>query len=203
MTTDELRAALERAWSGDRPHVERLALAAAILQTALREAGMEATLVGGGAVEFYIPDAYTTSDIDLVVERRTREAIHEVFTGLGLTRQGRHWVRGDLFVEVPGNYMGELTEEFPVGPMTLRVVRREFVLADRIVGYRHWKYWAYGLEAIEMLRAFRGRMDDGILRAYLKKEGSEDTYDLLAGLMESNQPLTLETLESLWRTHYR
>lgn len=203
MSTEELRRALEDAWEGDGNHVERLALTTAVLQTALRQAGMEATLVGGGAVEFYIPDAYTTTDIDLVVEGRTRDAIDEVFTTLGLTRQGRHWVRGDLFVEVPGNYMAEPTEVFELGPMTLRVVRREFVLADRIVGYRHWKYWAYGLEAIEMIRAFAGKLDDAALRAYLRKEGSEHAYDLLRGLTSSNKPLTEQTLEAAWYGNYR
>lgn len=203
MTTDELRRALEQAWNSDREHVERLTLSAAVLQTALREAGMEATLVGGGAVEFYIPDAYTTSDIDLVVERRSREAIHEVFVGLGLTRQGRHWVRGDLFVEVPGNHMAEQTEDFAVGPMTLRVVRKEYVLADRIVGYRHWKYWGYGLEAIEIMRAFAGTLDDAALRTYLRREGSEHAYDLLRAMMESDERITEQTLETRWNQHYR
>jgi hypothetical protein len=203
MTTEELRLALEEAWEGEGDHVERLTLATAVLQTALRDGGMEATLVGGGAVEFYIPDAYTTTDIDLVVERRNRDAIHEVFTALGLTHQGRHWVRGDLFVEVPGNYMAEATENFAVGPMSLRVIGREFVLADRIVGYRHWKYWAYGLEAIEMIRAFDDKLDEPSLRAYLRKEGSEHAYDLLRDLVNSDEPLTEQTLEARWYSHYR
>lgn len=203
MSLEALRVALDEAWNGGGDHVERLALATAVLQAALREAGMEATLVGGGALEFYIPDAYTTSDIDLVVERRSRDAIHEVFAALGLEKRGRHWVRGNLFVEVPGNYMAEPTEDFRVGPMTLRVVRKEYVLADRVVGYRHWKYWAYGLEAVEMIRAFEGQLDDAALRAYLRREGSEHAYDLLRALTHSNEPLTLQTLEALWRANYR
>ncbi|HSU12871.1 hypothetical protein [Longimicrobium sp.] len=203
MTTDELRRALEQAWDSDREHVERLTLAAAVLQTALREAGMEATLVGGGAIEFYIPDAYTTSDIDLVVERQTREALDDVFTSLGLTRRGRHWVRGELFVEVPGNYMAEPTEEFTIGPMTLRVVRKEYVLADRVIGFRHWKYWAYGVEAIEMIRALGSQIDEAALRAYLRKEGSEHAYDLLREIMASGEPLTEQTLEARWHREYR
>jgi hypothetical protein len=67
----------------------------------------------------------------------------------------------------------------------------------------YWKYWAYGVEAVEMIRAFRGRMDDAVLRAYLRKEGSEHAYDLLNALVDSREPLTLETLEALWRAHYR
>jgi hypothetical protein len=203
MTTDELRRALADAWDDGGDHVERLTLATAVLQTALREAGMEATLVGGGAIEFYIPDAYTTTDIDLVVERRTRDAINEVFTALGLARNGRHWVRGDLFVEVPGNYMAEPAEEFTIGPMTLRVIRKEYVLADRIVGFRHWKYWAYGVEAMDMIRAFGIELDETALRVYLRREGSEDAFEHLRAMAIAGKPVDEAAVERLWNQHYR
>ena len=36
---------------------------------------MEATLVGGAAIEFYAPGSYITHDLDFVVERGTREAM--------------------------------------------------------------------------------------------------------------------------------
>lgn len=55
MTTDEMRRALDDAWDSDREHVERLMLVTAILQTALRDAGMVPTLVGGAAIEFHAP----------------------------------------------------------------------------------------------------------------------------------------------------
>ncbi|HYH82256.1 MAG TPA: hypothetical protein VEX86_20775 [Longimicrobium sp.] len=203
MSTDELRQALELAWNGDGEHVERLMLTAAILQTALREAGMEATLVGGGAIEVYVPESYTTSDIDLVVERRTRDDIDRVFTALGLSRSGRHWTRGDMYVEVPGNYLPEAVEEFRLGTMTLRVIRREHVLADRVVGWRHWKFWRYGLDAVSMLKAFGDTIDDATIRPHLRREGAEDAYNVLRELMESGEPINEESLEALWYRHYR
>jgi hypothetical protein len=87
MTETELARALAQAWRSDREHVERIVLAAAVITTALDRAGMRATLVGGAAIEFYAPDAYATSDLDFVVEGRTREAINETLTSLG---RGRH-----------------------------------------------------------------------------------------------------------------
>ena len=70
MSDASLRDALDRLLAQDGvPHVERLALAAAIVSEALRARGLEATLVGGGAIEFYAPGSYATTDIDLVVER--------------------------------------------------------------------------------------------------------------------------------------
>lgn len=164
---------------------------------------MIATLVGGGAVEFHAPGSYATGDIDLVVERRTREAIDEVFTELGLVRQGRHWVRGDLFVEVPGNYMTEPADEFSVGAFTLRVIRKEHVLADRVVGFREWKYWGYAIEAMAMMRAFGEDLDEGPLRAHLRRERCEDTYDLLRAMAYSKRPVTEKDVERLWHRHYR
>jgi hypothetical protein len=202
MDIAELRAALDRAWNREAKHVERLTVAAAVLQVALRQAGMEATLVGGGAIEFYAPRFYTTTDIDFVVERGSRESIDQVFTALGLTKSGRHWSKGDLYVEVPGNRQYEPVDEFTVGPMTLRVVRKEYVLSDRIVGFRHWKYWAYGNQAMDMIAAFGDEIDDTALRAYLRREGAEDTYDLLRLAAASDRRMDDRELESLWRQHY-
>jgi hypothetical protein len=128
--------------------------------------------------------------------------VHEVFTALGLTRSGRHWRLDDLFVEVPGNRLYEQAEEFDVGPMTLRVVRKEYVLADRIVGYRHWKYWAYGSQSIEMIRAFQNRLDEPLLRAYLRGEGSEHAYDLLRAASDGTGEISESALEALWHEHY-
>lgn len=203
MTINDLRNALDDAWNSDRDHVERLTLAAAVVATALRQAGMTATLVGGGAVEFHAPGAYTTTDIDFVVEGRTRDAIDQVLTSLGMRRQGRHWVRDDLFIEVPGSYLSEPADEFHFGPLTLRVIRKEYVLADRVVGFRHWKYWGYGQQAVDMIAAFGTEVDEAALRAYLKKEGAEHAYDLLRALADSGEAVTAEALDTLWHRHYR
>jgi hypothetical protein len=76
MSGPTLRNDLDALLAGDElPHVERRALAAAIVSEALRARGLEATLVGGGAIEFYAPGAYATCDIDLVVERARRSCL--------------------------------------------------------------------------------------------------------------------------------
>lgn len=202
MTETELASALAQAWRSNREHVERVVLAAAVITTALDRAGMRATLVGGAAIEFHAPTAYATTDLDFVVEGRTREAIDETLTSLGMQRQGRHWVLDDLFVEVPGSYQSEPTELFEIGPFTLRVVKKEYVLGDRIIGYRWWKYAGYGLQAVDMIDAFAGELDDAALRAHLRKERAEDTYDLLLQLSASGTPATVEELDALWHLHY-
>lgn len=202
MTDDELATALAQAWRSDREHVERIVLAAAVITTALDRAGMRATLVGGAAIEFYAPDAYATTDLDFVVEGRTREAIDETLTSLGMQRDGRHWTLDDLYVEVPGSYQSDPTESFEIGPFTLRVVKKEYVLGDRIIGYRWWKYAGYGLQALDMIDAFAGELDDAALRAHLRREGAEDTYDLLLRLSASGSPPNTEELDAVWHRHY-
>jgi hypothetical protein len=71
-TVAELRDLLDTSLRGERPHVEKITVASAIISEALRRNGMEATLVGGGAIEFHASDVYSTNDIDLVVEGKSR-----------------------------------------------------------------------------------------------------------------------------------
>jgi hypothetical protein len=89
-------------WTADRPHHERVILSAAVISTALRQQGMRATLVGGGAIELHAPGTYQTLDIDLIVEGKTRAEFGSVLESLGLRQRNiRAWARGDLWVEVP------------------------------------------------------------------------------------------------------
>ena len=185
MTTSDLQSLLDRTMAGDLLHAEKITVAAAVLSEVLRRRGMEATLVGGGAIEFYAPDTYATSDIDLVVEGRSRTDIDEALTGFGFDRSGRHWVRGDLFVEVPGTVMSDPVEELVAGGIRLRVVRREVVLADRIVGFKHWGATAYGAQAIALLATLGGIIDEPMLRERVRAEQAEDALDVLWAMARS------------------
>lgn len=144
MTPTELRAIFDQSVRSDVPHVEKLTVVAAVISELLRQHGMVATLVGGGAIEFHAPGVYTTSDIDFVVEGRTRTDLDAVLLDFGFERRGRHWVLHDIFIEVPGNWMSDPVELVEVGSLSLRVVRKEIVLADRIIGFKHWRTTAYG-----------------------------------------------------------
>jgi hypothetical protein len=190
-------------WTSDRPHHERLILTAAVISTALQKEGMRATLVGGGAIELHAPTIYRTGDLDFVVEGRSRVEVDSVLRSLGLGKKGRHWVRDDLFIEVPGNEMDAPVDVRTVEGFDLRVARKESVLADRIVGFRHWKYWGYGIQAIAMIRTFRENLDEGALRTRLRREGAEHAYDLLRELALPDQEVTIPQLDTLWHAHYR
>ena len=197
MILSELRALLDRTLAEDRPHVERLTVAAAVISEVLRRNGMQATLVGGGAIEFHASDVYTTSDIDLVVEGKSRDELDAALTEFGFSRRGRHWVYGDLFVEVPGNWMSDPVDLVAVGPLTLRVIRREIVLADRIIGFKHWRATAFGAQAIALLALFGRSLDERLLLERVRAEDAEDALGVLRDIAAGNAPVSEEQLRSV------
>lgn len=197
MTPSELRAILDKALRSNAPHVERLTIAAAVLSELLQQHGMVATLVGGGAIEFYAPGVYTTSDLDFVVEGRTRANLDAVLRAFGFERRGRHWVLEDLFVEVPGNWMSDPVAVVTVGALSLRVVRQEIVLADRIIGFKHWRATAYGAQALSLMQVLSASLDDRLLRERLRDEDAEDAYDALRALARNATSVGETELDAL------
>lgn len=200
---EDLRQALADELGRDQPHVEKIALISAIVGTALERGGMRAMLVGGGAIEFYAPESHTTGDLDFVVEGRSRDVLGQMFEALGFGKSGRHWIIGDWYVEVPGNRLDDPFEEFEVGPYKLRVIGREYILAERVVGFRYWKTWAYGLQAIEMINAFGASVNDEAIRKWLRAEQAEDAYDLLLDLARSSEDVDSAALDRIWHQRYR
>lgn len=191
-------------WHSDRPHAQRLIWCAAVIATALHKGGVRATLVGGSAIELHAPAVYTTGDIDFVYDRGSREQVGPVMQALGFEAQSlRGWAKDDLWVDFPSTELHEEPETRTVGPYQLRVLPKEIMLGYRIAGFRNWKYWGYGLQAIALIRAFGAELDETILLPYLKKEGSELAYRLLRELACSETGVTSRHLDELWHKHYR
>ena len=177
-------------------HAGQVAEIAGILSDALGSHGFTVTLVGGSAIEVHAPGIYMSGDIDVVVEKSVAATADrdEVFRSLGLERIGKHWRKGDLFIEtVPGPVAGP-TEEVDVGGATFRVVRTEVLLRDRIVGFKHWRHTAYGDQAIAMLVAFGEDLDMEWLDPELAQEAAGDALQVLRKLAESLTPVTHEGL---------
>lgn len=157
-----------------------------------------ATVVGGSAIELHAPDAYATSDLDLVVSQRFgidwTEVQQRVFGSLGFEKNARHWVRDDLWVEVPSRSLTDPYVTIHADPFPVRVVAKEVVLADRIVGFKYWGVTAYGVQAIAMLSAFGSELDEAMLSALLEREQAFDAYDALWRLQSAGEPVTEEQL---------
>lgn len=174
-------------------HAEQVAEVVSVLRGAFASAGFDVTLVGGAAVEVHAPGIYRSGDLDVVVEKAREDAERrdDVFLRLGFRREGRHWRFGDaLFVElVPGPVAGP-TEEVRLGSSEFRVVTKEVVLRDRLVGFKQWKHTAYGQQAIDMLAAFGDTLDMAWLEPELQREGSLDALYALRQLADSDTPVT-------------
>jgi hypothetical protein len=181
----------------------RLTIAAAVISELLQQHGMVATLVGGGAIELYAPGVYTTSDLDFVVDGGTRAALDAVLRDFGFERRGRHSVLDHLFLEVPGNWMSDPVEVITVGPFSLRVVRQEVVLADRIIGFKHWRTTAYGAQAVALLQVLGASLDDRLLRERLQAEDALDAYEALRALAASDEVVREAELEAILQRLHR
>lgn len=196
---------LREGWYSDKPHGHRLIWCAAIVATALQKAGIQATMVGGSAIEFHAPAVYTTGDIDFVVNAGLLETLAPVMQALGFARKSTHsWALDEsLWVDFPGDELEVPVETHAIGPYQLRVLPKEIAVGYRVVGFRYWKTWAYGVQAIALMRAFGSDFDEGVLQPYLKKEGSEHAYRLLRQIADSNEEITAQQLDALWHRHYR
>jgi len=192
----DLREMLDAVLASKSDHAPRLAKSAAIVCEALRREGLEATVVGGAAIELHAPDAYSTHDLDLVVSGRFSIDWNAVqartFEALGFARSARHWVRDDLYVEIPSRTLSDPVVVMQIEPFPLRVVAKEVVLADRIVGFKYWGVTDYGIQAIAMLDAFGTDLDEQALRDHLKREQAEDAYERLRRLADSDEPADTE-----------
>jgi len=197
---EQLENVLASGLSEDRlEHAGQVARIAGVLHRAFGEAGLRSTIVGGSAIELHAPGVYLSGDIDLVVERVRRQAeqIEAVFESLGFERRGRHWRIGDLFVEVPSRTLDDPSEFMRVGDAVFEIVRKEVVLADRIVGFRQWEVLAWGQQAIDLLAAFGSEIDEKWLRGKLEHEGSLDALEPLRTLAGNDKPVTEGTLREL------
>jgi hypothetical protein len=156
--------------------------------TVLERAGETAVLCGGSAAAYYVPDLYTSLDVDFVVE--VGAAPHVVDRALATL--------GYAFV-AEGHYRHETlpyTLAFPIGPLA---IGREYVTAWRtdrrgdlllhvytptdVVRDRFLHYWAWGDRtaldvALAVTRAHPADVDLDALGAWTQRELAADpSYD--------------------------
>ena len=183
-------------------HARQVAMATSIIFHELEAAGLECVLVGGSAIEVYAPGIFKSGDLDLVIQDvrapdGVRARAGAVFQELGFQSVGRHWKRDGLFVEIPSTTVDEPTELVRVGAFVLRVVWKEVLLADRVVGFKHWKHTAYGQQAIDMIAAFGDSLDLSFLMPRLERESAVDAFSELKALSISQAPVTEDVLQAV------
>ncbi|GJG85726.1 hypothetical protein tb265_09070 [Gemmatimonadetes bacterium T265] len=118
-----------------------------------------------------------------------------MFDRLGFVRTGRHWTRGELYVEVPSLSLEDPAELYDSPPMRFAVIRKEVLLRDRLVGFKHWAQVAYGRQAVDMLSAFGSRLDMEWLAPQLRREAVTDAFEALVALAADPAHVTENVLE--------
>lgn len=188
-------------------HALQVAGVAGILTRAFERAALRVTLVGGGAIEIHAPGTYLSHDVDVVLEGTgdVGPRAERVFRVLGFNRVHRHWVFGEtLFVETVPRPVAGPTEVVEIGDARFRVVKKEVPLRDRVVGFKHWEVTAYGAEAMVMIVAFAGDLDESWLFDELRREDAVDAFEALGELVKSGEEVTEKTLRDLLdRLHRR
>lgn len=158
-----------------------LELAARVSQ-ALEEAGIKATLSGGGAVSVYTRNRYESSDLDFVTSAR-RVALDTALQPLGFRAapDGRHFAHPSAryFLEFPAGPLefgdrivrdDEIPRlDTPWGP--LRVITPTQCVMDRLAAFWHWHDRQSWDQAVMV--AAHQPIDYDELAAYAATEGAD------------------------------
>jgi len=123
--------------------IEVAAQASAVLEGA----GIKVAVVGGSAITSYVPNVYTSKDIDFAaINGTTRRAFTAALQPLGFSPQGRDFVHPnsqftlDLVADTPYVDQRPITKfqtlDTRFGPV--RVYLFEDAIADRIAAFLHW-----------------------------------------------------------------
>jgi len=120
---------------------------AAQASAALQRAGITVAVVGGSAITSYVPEVYTSRDIDFAaINGTSRRAFTQALAPLGFRPHGRDYVHPnstftlDLVADTPYVDQRPITQFETIktryGPV--RVYSFEDAIADRIAAFLHW-----------------------------------------------------------------
>jgi hypothetical protein len=128
----ELLAEAERLGKDEATRLRRGLLVTAAIRDV---ASHEPVLVGGTAEDFYTPDAYHPTDVDLCGWLTSSE--EEVLSSLGFKREGRHWYHAgaNIAVEFPESFIDgdeERVRRVDVGVGVAAIIGVDDLYLDRL-----------------------------------------------------------------------
>ena len=99
-------------------------------------------IVGGHAVELYTMSAYSTSDIDLVIQDKV--PFERVLAEWGFKKEGRVWWDSELGIAIDLIAVDIQRGQEQVVPIRIHdfsayVLRIEEIIIDRLAAYVHWQ----------------------------------------------------------------
>lgn len=156
------------------------------VSTALTKSGLTAVLSGGGAASVYAPAAYTSHDLDFILSFGSgsagRAALLEAGFDQSPTRGIFVSVETPVTVELlPGPVAvgDELVTRFKTlhrGDQSLRILREEDCLKDRLAAAIHWNDLQSARQAAMVSLCFDCDLQE--VEAWCRKEGGSQIFDL-------------------------
>lgn len=197
---------------GEHPGVakaRRMTVIAAIIYEALRRRRLDAMLVGGGVIQFHLPGAYATDDIDMPIATQSGLApasgdVAAVFQELGFVRgSARHWTLGEgadaVLVEVPGSQLDAPSDLVTLSEeLHLRVAKIEYVLVGRVAEFHNTGNAAHALQAVLMLRLLSSSLDVQLLHQMVRADSLDEAYAALRDLADRPGEVTDADIQGAW-----
>jgi hypothetical protein len=157
---------------------------AAVVATALRDAGFDAILTGGACAAIYSAGAYVSHDLDFIIRSGGgRAALDEALTVVGFKRRHDRYVhpKTRFFVEFPRGPLsiGDDTDIRParlkVGRLTITALSPTDSCRDRLAAFYHWSDRQSLRSAVEI--ALRARVNMAAIRRWSEREGAPDKFE--------------------------
>lgn len=163
----------------------------ALIQSSLREKGIEVILSGGAAVAIHSSNKYVSKDLDLInVYGVNRRKIRDTMTAIGFYEEGRYFKHPDsqFFVEFPpgplsiGEEPVKQIVEKKLSTGVLKVISPTDCVKDRLAAYYHWGDQQSLLQAI--LVAQRNEINIDEIRSWSRVEGKLQEFEKLKTSLE-------------------
>lgn len=145
----------------------------------LHDAGYDAILVGGQAIEVYTGGQFETADIDIVVSNK--QLAEKLLNNLGFGKESGIWFNKDLNIIVQiieGSYSGDERKlrKFKIKSFELQVAAPEDLIVNRLYLAKFWKSNPQRdvEEAAVLLKIFEKSIEHDYLQDLAKKNHVKD-----------------------------
>jgi hypothetical protein len=159
---------------------QQLALAA-FVSSLFEKEEVDLVVVGGATVQYYTDAEYVTGDLDAILYGDTKEILERVMSSIGFKRTTsyRHFEHPNFsfVIEFPpspvaiGSRRISKVERLTFGPYSVRVLRVEDIIMDRIIASVEWKDRPSFDQAKLLWIKNKSRIDLPYLTDFAEKEG--------------------------------
>jgi len=162
---------------------------AGFLSDELRKKGIDVILVGGACVTIYSQNRYQSYDLDFVVYEDMKK-VKTALKALGFDEKNKYFQHADCkwmveFVSSPVAVGREIISSFQdmkVATGTIRMLRLEDSVKDRLASYFHWNDKQGLDQAVEICS--ERKMDMKEIKAWAAREGFSDKFQEFAKRIE-------------------